>query len=369
MPSPKFCDLPPSDAAVQVKRMLGHAPSRQSAHTFWSNLTTLGQIQQNQRLEIDSQGVFRLESTDSRKWKTLRFASSRSITELYPDVLAVLYRAQIESFFPTPQLSKVLGSKLAVYQPYTRDSNRRSSISRSVGFIDRESTISREGTPQEGYARSAEVVLDDMKSSAEQVADQLQSARAGLGNMLRGYQSQNSRFNSKDAQAARVEDLVQQAGSPLMPFGIANNKASIAQCIQFKIDLCLVEKYQKIWDLDSGVRGVRKSELADFKRIINEFRSSPVLMDQYSPKASLLLWGHHVLRDGWVYRDLDFDLFGHDTSDILPCSRVLEEQVDVTQCNVSALKQFKLCVLQHMQKIEPFFISPVQRAEMAKEKP
>ncbi len=108
MPSPKFCDLTPSDAALQVKRILGHAPSQQAAHTFWSNLTTLGQIQQNRRLEIDSQGVFRLESTASRKLKTLSpFASSRSITELHPAVLAVLYRAQIESFFPTPQLSEI----------------------------------------------------------------------------------------------------------------------------------------------------------------------------------------------------------------------------------------------------------------------
>ena len=145
MPTPKFCDLTPSDAAAQVKRMLGHAPSQQAAHTFWSNLTTLGQIQQNQRLEIDPQGVFRLESTSSRKLNTLSpfRSASRSITELHPFVLAVLYRAQIESSCPTPQLSKELGSRLAITenQPYSRDSNRRSSISQSVGFIAREGVV------------------------------------------------------------------------------------------------------------------------------------------------------------------------------------------------------------------------------------
>jgi hypothetical protein len=69
----------------------------------------------------------------------------------------------------------------------------------------------------------------------------------------------------------------------------------------------------------------------------------------------LLLWGHHVLRDGWVYDDIDFDLFDDDINDEHPSSRVLEEQVDETQCNVSALKQWRAAVVAHRQRIVAMF--------------
>jgi hypothetical protein len=353
MPSPKFCDLTPSDAAAQVKRMLGHAPSQQAAHTFWRNLTTLGQIQQNQRLEIDSQGVFRLESTALRKLNTLPFRSaSRSITELHPAVLAVLYRAQIEAFFPTPQLSKELGSKLPITEyPSSRDGNRRTSISRSIGFVAGKGVVA---TPQ---ITSDYQFFGDITDKANKVVAQLAQAKAGLANMLTGYRSQSSWFNSKDAQAECVNDLAQQAERPLMPFANSDTGVSIAQCIAFKFNICENPEVQRLWNLDSGARGViGENAIRDFVRIINNVRSKHIVsQEQASERASRLLWGHHVLRDGWVYHDLDFDLFDDDINDNLPCSRVLEEQVDETQCNVAALKQFSACLQQQKQRIIAFF--------------
>ena len=352
MPSPKFCDLTPSDAAEQVKRMLGHAPSQQAAHTFWSNLTTLGQIQQNQRLESDSQGVFRLESTASRKLKTLSpFASSRSITELYPAVLAVLYRAQIESFFPTPQLSKVLGSKLAITenQTYNRDGNRR---------IMRETVVKDTGVvapPRAGNYGLFQILT----ANAGKVVSKLAQANAGLANMLAGYRSQSSWFNSKNAQAESVSDLMQQAVQPLMPFNNADYSASIAQLLSFKFDTMfdhlLVAPFWKLerTTIDTSQRGVR----SDVIRLIDNVRQKLIVNGRESTpeRASLLLWGHHVLREGWVYDDIDFFLFDDDDINDDPSSRVLEEQVDETRCNVKALRQLGDCVARHQRTIRAMF--------------
>jgi hypothetical protein len=361
MPSLKFCDLPPSDAAAQVKRMLGHAPSQQAAHTFWMNLLTLGQIQQNQRLEIDSQGVFRLESTASRKLNTLSpfRSASRSITELHPAVLAVLYRAQIESFFPTPQLSKVLGSNrgyspLAITenQPYNRDGNRRSSFSRSVGAIAREGVVA---PPRDGnfYA-----FFGNLTANAEQVVSHLAQANAGLANMLQGYRSQSSWFNSKDAQAESVSDLAKQAEKPLMPFGNKDGGASIGQLLAFKHNTLFDPSIAPFWDLDStAIANSSRSARNDATRVINTARGMGIVkgLDSTPTRASLLLWGHHELRDGWVYDEIDFDLFDDDINENSPSSRVLEEQVDETQCNVSALKQWGACVERHQQRITAMF--------------
>jgi hypothetical protein len=351
MPSPKFCDLTPSDAALQVKRILGHAPSQQAAHTFWSNLTTLGQIQQNQRLEIDSQGVFRLESTASRKLKTLSpFASSRSITELHPAVLAVLYRAQIESFFPTPQLSKVIGSKLAVTenQTYERDGSRRSIVEK---FVKDTGVVA---PPRAGSYG----LFPILKANADKVVSKLAQANAGLANMLAGYRSQSSWFNSKNAQAESVSDLAQQAEKPLMPFDNTDNGASIAQLLSFKFDTMFDERVAPFWKLDSttianSTRGVRN----DVTVVVNAVRSKHIVsgLDSTPARASLLLWGHHVLREGWVYDDIDFFLFDDDDINDVPSSRVLEEQVDETQCNVSALRQWGDCVARHQRTIRAMF--------------
>jgi len=349
MPTPKFCDLTPSDAAAQVKRMLGHAPAQQAAHTFWSNLTTLGQIQQNQRLEIDPQGVFRLESTASRKLKTLSpFASSRSITELHPAVLAVLYRAQIESFFPTPQLSKVLGRNkgyppLAITenQSSKRDGNRRSSISRSIGFA---------ASPRVG---SDYAFFGNLKANADDVVLKLAQANAGLANMLTGYRSQSSWFNSKDSQAESVNDLLQQAEKPLMPFQNSTGGVSIATLYTFKLDV-LVDDVARLWNLDPGAVGISSGGRNNVLTAINTMTGSRIVGAE-AARASLLLWGHHVLRDGWVYDDIDFDLFDDDINDEYPSSRVLEEQVDETQCNVSALSQWRAAVVAHRQRIAATF--------------
>ena len=358
MPSLRFCDLTPSDAAEQVKRMLGHAPSQQAAHTFWSNLTTLGQIQQNQRLEIDSQGVFRLESTASRKLKTLSpFASSRSITELHPAVLAVLYRAQIESFFPTPQLSKVLGSKLAITenQTYERDGNRRSIAHFEDGYVPW-------APPRAGNYG----LFGTLKANADRVVSKLAQANSGLANMLAGYRSQSSWFNSKNVQAESVSDLVKQAEKPLMPFDNADNCASIAQLLSFKFDTMFDDDgVAPFWKLDltkiaNSIQGVRN----DVTRVINTVRSKLIVShrDSASTQASLLLWGHHGLRESWVYDDLDFFFFDDDINDV-PSSRVLEEQVDETQCNVSALRQWGDCVARHQRTIQSRFPSRVAGRE------
>jgi len=356
MPSLKFCALTPSDAAAQVKRMLGHAPSQQAAHTFWSNLTTLGQIQQNQRLEIDSQGVFRLESTASRKLNTLSpfRSASRSITELHPAVLAVLYRAQIESFFPTPQLSKVLGSNrgyspLAITenQPYNRDGNRRSSFSRSVGFV----ASRRVGNERRGG--NDYHFFGNLKANADDVVLKLAQANAGLANMLTGYRSQSSWFNSKDSQAESVNDLLQQAEKPLMPFQNSTGGVSIATLYTFKLDV-LVDDVARLWNLDPGAVGISSSGRNNVLTAINTMTGSRIVGAE-AARASLLLWGHHVLRDGWVYDDIDFDLFDDDINDEYPSSRVLEEQVDETQCNVSALSQWRAAVVVHRQRIAATF--------------
>lgn len=352
MPSLRFCDLTPSDAAEQVKRMLGHAPSQQAAHTFWRNLTTLGQIQQNQRLEIDSQGVFRLESTASRKLNTLSpfRSASRSITELHPAVLAVLYRAQIEAFFPTPQLSRELGSNggyspltITENQPYNRDGNRRSSISRSIGFV---------ASPRVG---SDYDFFGNLKANADKVVSKLAQANAGLANMLTGYRSQSSWFNSKDAQAESVNDLVKQAEKPLMPFNNTDISVSIAQLLTFKFDVC-VDPVASAWNLDPRAIGVMtRSTRNDITRVIDQVRGRRIVRGEESTCASLLLWGHHVLRDGWVYDEIDFELFDDDINENFPSSRVLEEQVDEALCNVSALKQWDACVAHHRQRITAMF--------------
>ena len=351
MPTPKFCDLTPSDAAAQVERMLGHAPSQQAAHTFWSNLTTLGQIQQNQRLEIDSQGVFRLESTALRKLKTLSpFASSRSITELHPDVLAVLYRAQIEAFFPTPQLSKVLGrnrgyAPLAITEnkPSKQDCNRRSSISRSIAFV----ASRRAGNDHDFFG--------SLKANADEVVARLAQANAGLANMLTGYRSQSSWFNSKNAQVESVSDLAKQAEKPLMPFNNTDIGVSIAQLLSFKFDVAN-DPVALLWNLDpEAVGNISRSNRNDVIRTINQVIGRRIVNEKDSTRPSLLLWGHHVLRDGWVYDEIDFALFDDDINDDVPSSRVLEEQVDKTQCNVSAITQWAACVKAHRQRITAMF--------------
>jgi hypothetical protein len=350
MPSPKFCDLLPTDAAVEVKRMLGHAPSQQAAHTFWSNLTTLGKIQQNQRLEIDSQGVFRLESTASRKVKTLSpFGGSRSITELYPDVLRVLYRAQIESFFPTPQLSKVLGSKLAITenQTYNRDGNRRSIVEK---FVEDTGVVAPPPECNDHF-------FGNIQSIASQVIAQVAHARAGLTNMLAGYRSQNSWFNSKGTQAACVEDLVGHAEKHLMPFDLTK-PGSIAPCLAFKLNTLPGEQLAGFWHLDrEKINAVAQKDFDDRLRIVSSFLGASILVNEqdrqnYGKQGSMLLWGHHVLRDDWVYRDLDFDLFDNDIFDDLgESSRVLEEAVGLRVCNVNALGELGGYVRQQISNI------------------
>jgi hypothetical protein len=266
-------------------------------------------------------------------------------------VLAVLYRAQIESFFPTPQLSKELGSKLPITEyPSSRDGNRRSSISRSIGFVAGKGVVA---TPQTNDFQ----FFGDITDKANKVVAQLAQAKAGLANMLTGYRSQSSWFNSKDAQAECVNDLARQAERPLMPFANSDAGVSIAQCIAFKFNIGENPEVQRLWNLDSGAIGViGKSAIRDVVRIINSVRSKLIVsQEQASERASRLLWGHHVLRDGWVYHDLDFDLFDDDINDNWACSRVLEEQVDETQCNVAALKQFNACLEQQKQRIIAFF--------------
>jgi hypothetical protein len=243
LPSLKFCDLTPSDAAAQVKRMLGHAPSQQAAHTFWRNLTTLGQIQQNQRLEIDSQGVFRLESTASRKLNTLFREASRSITELHPAVLAVLYRAQIECFYPTPQVCNVLGRNLDFSQfvPH-RSSQRRHSDAVLRG----------------GFGHTAA----EIAGAAEEISLAMKSARAGLNNMLAGYRLQSSFYNKKDTQIACVDDLVLQSDPTTTTlFDLRDNANSIAKVIELKADIQLnPQSWHGPWS--------KRDEIYDAKEIL-----------------------------------------------------------------------------------------------------
>ena len=292
MPSLRFCDLTPSDAAAQVKRMLGHAPSKQAAHTFWSNLTTLGQIQQNQRLEIDSQGVFRLESTASRKLNTLSpfTSASRSITELHSAVLAVLYRAQIECFYPTPQVCNVLGRNLDFSQfVQHRSSQRRHSdavLQQPAGF----GQITRE-----------------IAAAANEISVGMKGARAGLNNMLAGYRSQNSFFNKKDTQIASVDDLVLQADPTTTTLFVHDDKAnSIAKVIQLKAD---ITKNPQLWHGPWSTQ----AEVAATRSIIVQGLYGAIaknfILHGNSSQCSLLLWGHHKLRGRWAYEDIQEPFF------------------------------------------------------------
>jgi len=292
MPSLKFCALTPSDAATQVKRMRGHAPSQQAAHTFWMNLLTLGQIQQNQRLEIDSQGMFRLESTASRKLNTLSpfRSASRSINELHPAVLAVLHRAQIECFYPTPQVCNVLGRNIDFSQfVQHRSSQRRHSdavLQQPAGFGQ---------------------ITQEIAAAAHEISVGMKNARAGLNNMLAGYRSQNSFYNKKDTQIASVDDLVLQADPSTTTLFVLDDKViSIAKVINLK---AAITKNPQLWHGPWSTRAEVEATRSIIVRGLYGAIAKNLILHGNSSQCSLLLWGHHKLRGEWAYEDIQEPFF------------------------------------------------------------
>ena len=259
--------------------------SKQAAQTFLHNLRTLGRIQQNQRLEIDAQGNFRLESTTSRKFA---FSRSRSITVLHPFVLQVLYRAQIECFYPTPQVCNVLGKNLDV-----------------SGFAQHGSRQRRhsDAVLREGFGW----ITQELAGAAKDIFDCMTSARAGLNNMLAGYRSQSGFFNNKDDQIACVNDLVAQADSVRTTYLFSNydDSNSISKVIELKSD---IQQNPQLWHGGWSTRA-DVNATKDFFRSLKDALTKKILGDDAS-QCSLLLWGHHKLRGRWEYVDLDpfFDL-------------------------------------------------------------
>jgi len=292
MPSLKFCALTPSDAAAQVKRMLWRASSQQAAHTFWMNLLTLGQIQQNKRLEIDSQGMFRLESTASRKLNTLSpfTSASRSITELHPAVLAVLYRAQIECFYPTPQVCNVLRRNLDFSQFVQHRSSQRR---HSDGVLQQPA----------GFGQ----ITQEIAAAAYEISVGMKGARAGLNNMLAGYRSQNSFYNKKDTQIASVDDLVLQADPTTTTLFVHDNKAnSIATVINLKADITMNPRlWHGPWSTQAEVETTRSIIVRGLYGAI----AKNLILHGNSSQCSLLLWGHHKLRGEWAYEDIQEPFF------------------------------------------------------------
>ena len=174
--------------------------------------------------------------------------------------------------------------------------------------------------------------------------------------MLAGYRSQNW-FNSKNAQAECVNDLVRHAEKQLMVFD-AGKPGSIAQCLAFKISTLPGQQLEELINLDrEKIIAFKNNDYNDRIRTINNFVGNCNIVSSedrfdYSKQASMLLWGHHVLRDSWVYRDLDFDLFDDDINDLEPSLRVLEEAVGVNECNVKALGQLGGYLRRHLIKIQ-----------------
>ena len=331
MPSLRFCDLTPSDAAAHVKRMLGHAPSQQAAHTFWRNLTTLGQIQQNQRLEIDAQGVFRLESTASRRLNTLFREASRSITELHPAVLAVLYRAQIECFYPTPQVCNVLGRNLDFSQfvPHRSSQRRHSDAVLRGGFG---------------------LITVEIAGAAKEISLGMKSARAGLNNMLAGYRSQNSFYNKKDTQIAYVDDLVLQADPTTTTLFVVEDYAnSIAKVIELKADIQLnPQLWHGPWSTRAEIIAT-KDILRSLGDAIASFRK---ILHADSSQCSLLLWGHHKLRGGWAYEDIQEPFF--DLENEKHSSRhCWDKPCQKDMCDTGAVARWVQYMQVHRKRIEP----------------
>ena len=119
-----------------------------------------------------------------------------------------------------------------------------------------------------------------------------------------------------------------------------------------------IKNFEELINLDrEKIIAFKNNDYNDRIRTINNFVGNCNIVSSedrfdYSKQASMLLWGHHVLRDSWVYRDLDFDLFDDDINDLEPSLRVLEEAVGVNECNVKALGQLGGYLRRHLIKIQ-----------------
>lgn len=331
--SDKFCDLTPQRAARKLESMMRDAAavgSKQAAQTFCHNLRTLGRIQQNQRLEIDAQGNFRLESTTSRKFAINR---SRSITVLHPLVLQVLYRAQIECFYPTPQVCNVLGKNLD-FSGFAQHGSRQRRHSDAVL------------RPQGGFG----LITRELAGAAQEISNCMTSARAGLNNMLAGYRSQSGFFNNKDDQIACVNDLVAQADSARTTYLFSNfdHSNSISKVIELKSD---IQQNPQLWYGGWSTRA-DVSATKDFFRSLKDALTKKILRDDAS-QCSLLLWGHHKLRGRWEYVDLDpfFDLAKSRHSSQHCWDRACQEGM----CDTGAVSRWAKYMNRQRQKIEALF--------------
>ena len=331
--SRRFCDLTPKEAATTVESMRRDASavdSKQAAQTFLHNLRTLGRIQQNQRLEIDAQGNFRLESTTSRKFAINR---SRSITVLHPFVLQVLYRAQIECFYPTPQVCNVLGKNLD-FSGFAQHGSRQRRHSDAVL------------RPQGGFGW----ITQELAEAAHEISLSMNSARDGLNNMLAGYRSQHSFFNNKDDQIACVNDLVAQADSARTTYLFSNydDSNSISKVIELKSD---IQQNPQLWH-GGWSTSADVSATKDFFRSLNDALTKKILRDDAS-QCSLLLWGHHKLRGGWEYVDLDpfFDLAKSRHSSQHCWDRACQKGI----CDTGAVSRWAKYMNRQRKKIEALF--------------